>query len=55
MLWLGQVILRKGIQYLVEAARLLKNRPLRFIVAGPIGIAAEGIASGQRICVLSAP
>jgi glycosyltransferase involved in cell wall biosynthesis len=36
VLWLGNVILSKGIQYLVEAAKML---PLvRFVVAGPIGI-----------------
>ena len=38
ILWLGQVLLRKGIPYLIEAAKLLNDRPLRFVVAGPIGI-----------------
>jgi glycosyltransferase involved in cell wall biosynthesis len=38
VLWLGSVILRKGIAYLVEAARQLLSEPVRFLVAGPIGI-----------------
>lgn len=38
VLWLGSVILRKGIPYLVEAARRLIGEPVRFLVAGPIGI-----------------
>lgn len=41
VLFLGQVILRKGIQYLIEAARLLQNEPVRFDVVGPIGISEE--------------
>lgn len=44
-LWLGSVILRKGIQYLVEAARLLKNQPIEFLLAGPIGISDEAVRS----------
>jgi glycosyltransferase involved in cell wall biosynthesis len=38
ILWLGAVILRKGIQYLIEAARLLGDRNMKFVVVGPIGI-----------------
>jgi glycosyltransferase involved in cell wall biosynthesis len=38
VLWLGQVILRKGIQYLIEAARLLAREKIHFDVVGPIGI-----------------
>ena len=41
VLWLGSVILRKGIPYLVEAARQLVGQPVRFLVAGPSGIRAE--------------
>ncbi|MCS3937290.1 glycosyltransferase involved in cell wall biosynthesis [Salinibacter ruber] len=41
VLWLGSVILRKGIQYFVEAARCLQDRNLEIKVAGPIGIAEE--------------
>lgn len=38
VLWLGSVILRKGIAYLVEAARQLATEPVRFLIAGPLGI-----------------
>lgn len=38
VLWLGSVILRKGIAYLLEAARALAGEPVRFVVAGPSGI-----------------
>jgi glycosyltransferase involved in cell wall biosynthesis len=41
VIWLGSVILRKGIQYLIEAARLLVDENIEFILAGPIGISAE--------------
>ena len=35
VLWLGTIILRKGIQYLVEAARLLEHHDIEFLVVGP--------------------
>ncbi|HEX4265925.1 MAG TPA: glycosyltransferase family 4 protein [Verrucomicrobiae bacterium] len=38
VLWLGNVILSKGIQYLVEAARLLEAENIQFLLAGPLGI-----------------
>lgn len=38
VLFLGQVILRKGIARIIEAARLLRNAPIEFIITGPIGI-----------------
>ena len=44
VLFLGQVILRKGIQYLVEAANLLKDEPIQFDVVGSIGISDEAMA-----------
>jgi glycosyltransferase involved in cell wall biosynthesis len=43
-LWLGNVIRRKGIQYLVEAAKLLAGRPIRFVIVGPIGISKKALA-----------
>jgi hypothetical protein len=43
MLFLGQVVLRKGIQYLVEAAKLLRNEPVYFDVVGPAGISDDAI------------
>jgi glycosyltransferase involved in cell wall biosynthesis len=45
VLWLGNVILRKGIQYLVEAARRLAGQPIRFVVVGPIGISQSAISA----------
>lgn len=45
ILWLGQVVLRKGIQYLMAAARLLPAERLRIVVAGAIGISAEAVRS----------
>ncbi len=44
VLWLGQVILRKGIQYLVEAARQLSRIPVEIHVVGPIGISEAAVA-----------
>lgn len=45
VLWLGQVILRKGIQYLLQAARLLADEKVQFDVVGPIGISVEAVKS----------
>jgi glycosyltransferase involved in cell wall biosynthesis len=45
VLFLGQVILRKGIPYLIEAARDLVGEPVQFHVVGPIGISREAVAS----------
>ena len=47
-LYLGQVILRKGIQYLVEAAKLLEHEPVQFDIVGPIGISETVLASAPR-------
>lgn len=44
VLFLGQVILRKGIQYLMEAARQLLGERIRFDVVGPVGISNEALA-----------
>ncbi|OLT61237.1 glycosyltransferase family 4 protein [Moorena bouillonii] len=38
VLFLGQVILRKGIFPLLEAARLLQNEPIEFQIVGSLGI-----------------
>ncbi len=43
-LWLGRVVLQKGIQYLLETALHLANEPIDFFVAGPISISEEAIA-----------
>lgn len=45
ILWLGQVVLRKGIQYLIGAARMLQAERLRFVVAGSIAISIEAVRS----------
>jgi glycosyltransferase involved in cell wall biosynthesis len=45
VLFLGQVILRKGIQYLIEAARLLEKEAIHFDVVGSIGISDSAVAS----------
>lgn len=38
VLWLGSVVIRKGIQYLAEAARHLEGRNIQFLLAGPMGV-----------------
>jgi glycosyltransferase involved in cell wall biosynthesis len=48
VLWLGQVILRKGIQYLLQAARLLEDENIEFDIVGPIGISSNALASAPR-------
>jgi glycosyltransferase involved in cell wall biosynthesis len=48
VLWLGQVVLRKGIPYLFEAARLLQKERIEFQVAGRIGISDKALASAPR-------
>jgi glycosyltransferase involved in cell wall biosynthesis len=45
VLWLGSVILRKGIQYLVEAARKLEKLNVEFLLAGPLGISEQAVRS----------
>jgi glycosyltransferase involved in cell wall biosynthesis len=43
VLWLGQITLRKGLPYLFEAARLLKDANVRFTVAGRIVVTELGL------------
>lgn len=45
VLWLGLVILRKGIQYLLEAARQLLSENVKITVVGPIGITETVVKS----------
>jgi glycosyltransferase involved in cell wall biosynthesis len=45
VLFLGQVMLRKGIQYLVEAAKSLRDCPVAFDIVGPLQISAKAVAS----------
>ncbi|MBX3466762.1 MAG: glycosyltransferase family 4 protein [Planctomycetes bacterium] len=44
VLWLGLVCLRKGIPYLLEAARRLTDRPVEFTIAGPLHVTAAAVA-----------
>jgi glycosyltransferase involved in cell wall biosynthesis len=43
VLWLGTIILRKGIQYLVDAARRLQREDVEFLVAGATGISDDAL------------
>jgi glycosyltransferase involved in cell wall biosynthesis len=45
VLWLGSVVLRKGIQYLVEAARKLERLKMEFLLVGPLGISRQAVRS----------
>jgi glycosyltransferase involved in cell wall biosynthesis len=45
VLWMGSVTVRKGIQYLIEAARLLKDTDVRFLVVGSIAISEDAVRS----------
>ncbi len=44
VLFLGQIILRKGLAAILEAAKLLQNEPIEFWMVGPIGIDRSQIA-----------
>ena len=48
VLWLGNVIVSKGIQYLVEAARILEGRDIEFLLAGPVGIERDIVRKFPR-------
>jgi glycosyltransferase involved in cell wall biosynthesis len=48
VLFLGQVILRKGIQYLIEVARQFGQENIQFDVVGPIGVSQEAVSSAPR-------
>ena len=55
VLFLGQVILRKGIQYLVEAAKLLQGEPVHFDVVGAVGISMGAVKSFPRNMTFHGP
>jgi len=48
VLFLGQVIVRKGIHYLMAAARKLEKANVHFHVVGPVGISAAAVNSAPR-------
>ena len=45
VLFLGQVILRKGIAAVIEAAKLLSDRPVEFWIVGSLGIHPPDLAN----------
>jgi glycosyltransferase involved in cell wall biosynthesis len=53
VLYLGQVNLRKGIQYLLEAARKLDKKHFHFDIAGPIAIADEHVVTAPSNVTLT--
>ena len=55
VLFLGQVILRKGIQYLIEAARLLEKEAIHFDIVGSIGISDSAVASAPANMTFHGP
>jgi glycosyltransferase involved in cell wall biosynthesis len=48
VLWLGTVCVRKGIQYLVEAAKLLASHPIEFLVGGSLEISVLAVRKAPR-------
>ena len=55
ILWLGQVNVRKGIHYLMDAARLLQDENVHFDVVGPIGILPEAVATAPKNMTFHGP
>lgn len=55
VLWLGQVNVRKGIHYLIQAARLLERENVHFDVVGPIGILPTAVAAAPRNLTFHGP
>jgi hypothetical protein len=48
VLWIGTVNLRKGIQYLIGAARRLSRTNIQFIVGGPVEISEKALATAPK-------
>lgn len=48
VLWAADVLLAKGIQYLIAAAKRLGSRKVIFLIAGTVGISREAVASAPR-------
>jgi len=55
VLFLGQVNVRKGIHYLIKAARLLERKKIHFDVVGPIGILPAAVTSAPRNMTFHGP
>ena len=45
VLYLGQVLLRKGIQYLLAAAKQLEHEAIHFDIVGPVGISQKALTT----------
>lgn len=45
VLFLGQVMLRKGVQYLAAAAETLRNEPVVFDIVGPVKLSEMAVAT----------
>jgi glycosyltransferase involved in cell wall biosynthesis len=55
VLFLGQVNVRKGIHYLMEAARLLEREKIHFDIVGPIKVLPATIAGAPRNMTFHGP
>ncbi|EDX78423.1 glycosyl transferase, group 1 family protein [Coleofasciculus chthonoplastes PCC 7420] len=55
VLFLGQVILRKGVAALLEAAKLLQDQPIEFWLVGSLGIARSAKMYGKVQWIGSIP
>lgn len=55
VLWLGQVNVRKGIHYLMAAARLLERENIQFDVVGPVNILPGAVAAAPRNMTFHGP
>jgi glycosyltransferase involved in cell wall biosynthesis len=55
VLFVGTVCLRKGIPYLLEAAKRLKSEPVVFRVVGPIGLASPAVEALRAAVELIGP
>jgi glycosyltransferase involved in cell wall biosynthesis len=55
VLWLGQVNVRKGIHYLMAAARLLERENIQFDVVGPVGILPGAVSAAPRNMTFHGP
>jgi glycosyltransferase involved in cell wall biosynthesis len=48
ILWVGRITLQKGIQYLIEAAKILVGEPVEFLISGVSSIAPEAMRDAPR-------
>ena len=55
VLYAGSVQLLKGVQYLTEAARVLRSEGIQFRAVGPVGLGPKGVAAIREVVELSGP